>query len=145
MEAAGEEYPQNTFGTGGDYQIQPPGGDYQIQPPGGDYQIQAPGEDYQSAVANANAVANGNGNANANANANANVNANGGLGAGAGVCTQTPGVVGTCKAYVYRWTFNAARGNTGCYQYQYGGCGGNGNNFATHAQCAATCPISVWG
>ena len=60
-QTAGEEYHQNIFGPGGDYQIQPHG------------------DDYQNAVANAvaNANANGNGNANANAVANANANANG--------------------------------------------------------------------
>ena len=59
-QTAGEEYHQNTFGPGGDYQIQPHG------------------EDYQNAVANAVANANANGNGNANANAIANANANAG-------------------------------------------------------------------
>eukprot|EP00662_Eupelagonemidae_sp_cell21_P020800 gene20800-3663_t len=36
-----------------------------------------------------------------------------------------------------RWWFNAATG--ACEGFTYGGCGGNGNNFETPAQCASSC------
>ncbi|CDW53418.1 papilin [Trichuris trichiura] len=54
----------------------------------------------------------------------------------ADVC-QHPKDVGTCKGYFHRWYFDS---NIGwCKRFVYGGCGGNGNNFATLQECRTTC------
>ncbi|KFD63705.1 hypothetical protein M514_06583, partial [Trichuris suis] len=54
----------------------------------------------------------------------------------ADVC-QHPKDVGVCKGYFRRWYFDSSVG--WCKQFIYGGCGGNGNNFATLQECRTTC------
>ncbi|CAG5865950.1 unnamed protein product [Menidia menidia] len=47
---------------------------------------------------------------------------------------------GPCKALKDRFFFNV---NTGqCEQFEYGGCGGNENNFETLEKCEETCVVS---
>uniref|UniRef100_UPI0009B35656 tissue factor pathway inhibitor a n=1 Tax=Monopterus albus TaxID=43700 RepID=UPI0009B35656 len=47
---------------------------------------------------------------------------------------------GPCKAIKERFFFNI---NTGtCEQFEYGGCGGNANNFETLKACEETCVVS---
>ncbi|XP_023226834.1 uncharacterized protein LOC111627489 [Centruroides sculpturatus] len=61
------------------------------------------------------------------------------------VCDQ-PKDSGNCKNFVHRWYYNKYTHN--CESFQYGGCGGNNNNFETKELCEARCPDSVlcpWG
>ena len=51
-------------------------------------------------------------------------------------CLLDPGVVGLCEALLERWTY---RQDEGCVTFQYGGCGGNWNNFATEWECREAC------
>lgn len=44
---------------------------------------------------------------------------------------------GNCSAEVTRWGFNPLTRT--CQSFRYSGCGGNGNNFATAADCQETC------
>ncbi|XP_072930145.1 papilin isoform X3 [Epargyreus clarus] len=44
---------------------------------------------------------------------------------------------GPCTAYEPRWAFDAAQG--ACAPFEYGGCGGNGNNFADRRTCLFYC------
>uniref|UniRef100_A0A670Z1L1 BPTI/Kunitz inhibitor domain-containing protein n=1 Tax=Pseudonaja textilis TaxID=8673 RepID=A0A670Z1L1_PSETE len=53
------------------------------------------------------------------------------------VC-KLPQKIGRCKAWILRFYYNAAIWR--CEQFIYTGCGGNGNNFETLAECRATCP-----
>ena len=53
-----------------------------------------------------------------------------------GPCQEKPGVVGYCEAIVPRWTFSM---DMGCYLFQYGGCGGNSNNWDTKEECEQEC------
>jgi hypothetical protein len=53
------------------------------------------------------------------------------------VCSQPPGVLGSCDAAMSRWTFNPQSGK--CEFFIYGGCDGNANNFETAEECAAAC------
>ncbi|CAG9090129.1 unnamed protein product [Plutella xylostella] len=52
------------------------------------------------------------------------------------VCTL-PLSVGPCRGYSERW-FYSPRARA-CEPFGYTGCGGNGNNFPTHDECAAMC------
>lgn len=45
--------------------------------------------------------------------------------------------VGECSGSFMRYGFDVKAGE--CKQFQYGGCGGNGNNFATMAECRRKC------
>lgn len=45
--------------------------------------------------------------------------------------------VGTCGNYEKRWYFDTQEKQ--CRQFYYGGCGGNGNNFANEDQCIRRC------
>ncbi|XP_042350914.1 tissue factor pathway inhibitor-like [Plectropomus leopardus] len=47
---------------------------------------------------------------------------------------------GPCKAIKYRFFFNVDTGN--CELFEYGGCGGNANNFETLEACEETCVVS---
>jgi hypothetical protein len=67
------------------------------------------------------------------------------------VCSL-PGVVGPCEAIIPRFYYNAVTGQ--CESFEYGGCGGNANNFLTQEECEAAClvhapedipTISGWG
>merc|ERR1712179_221880 len=51
-------------------------------------------------------------------------------------CSQPDGVVGRCRAGFKRWTFSEQKG---CYQFIYGGCDGNANNFFSKENCLRTC------
>jgi hypothetical protein len=52
------------------------------------------------------------------------------------VCSLPP-ETGPCEAYVPSWHFDAATRT--CRRFIYGGCGGNGNRFATEARCREAC------
>ena len=48
-----------------------------------------------------------------------------------------PSDPGPCQEYSSRYYFNT---NTGvCEEFMYGGCEGNGNNFATLDECSRLC------
>jgi hypothetical protein len=48
---------------------------------------------------------------------------------------------GPCNAAIPRWAFDADQGT--CVTFVYGGCQANGNNFATEAECLASCGARV--
>lgn len=52
------------------------------------------------------------------------------------VCQLEP-EVGVCRAHIQRYYFDANSGK--CEIFFYGGCGGNGNNFADEQSCLNTC------
>lgn len=52
------------------------------------------------------------------------------------VC-RMPGDSGPCRSFIPRWSYSMTNGQ--CERFIYGGCGGNGNNFNTRAQCEARC------
>ena len=45
--------------------------------------------------------------------------------------------IGECRGAIPRYFFNSKTGV--CEMFSYGGCGGNGNNFETVAECARQC------
>ena len=65
---------------------------------------------------------------------------NPGLGAGLGTVDRCnlPKVVGTCRASIPSWYFDAQTED--CEQFIYGGCGGNRNNFESEEECLNACP-----
>ncbi|XP_041353663.1 papilin-like isoform X2 [Gigantopelta aegis] len=52
------------------------------------------------------------------------------------ICMETK-KTGNCYALIPRWFYNHLEGK--CQQFQYGGCGGNSNNFESQSQCEETC------
>lgn len=54
------------------------------------------------------------------------------------VICALPKDAGSCFAVMPRWYFDAKAGK--CFQFAYGGCMGNANNFHTHEDCKNTCP-----
>uniref|UniRef100_A0A2L2XZH5 Putative serine proteinase inhibitor n=1 Tax=Parasteatoda tepidariorum TaxID=114398 RepID=A0A2L2XZH5_PARTP len=44
---------------------------------------------------------------------------------------------GLCRAYFPSWYFDTKSGT--CKRFVYGGCGGNGNRYATEEECLQTC------
>uniref|UniRef100_A0A0G4GIS1 BPTI/Kunitz inhibitor domain-containing protein n=1 Tax=Chromera velia CCMP2878 TaxID=1169474 RepID=A0A0G4GIS1_9ALVE len=52
------------------------------------------------------------------------------------VCKLPPDV-GPCEAMITRWFFDPS--SNSCQEFIFGGCEGNGNNFATEAECEAAC------
>ena len=44
---------------------------------------------------------------------------------------------GPCQNMVTKWFYN--RESRRCEQFQYGGCGGTRNNFASQEECARFC------
>ncbi|VDK19618.1 unnamed protein product [Anisakis simplex] len=52
------------------------------------------------------------------------------------VC-EHPIEIGECSGVFMRFAYDKV--NNECRQFTYGGCGGNGNNFATLADCRAKC------
>ncbi|VDN23732.1 unnamed protein product [Gongylonema pulchrum] len=55
---------------------------------------------------------------------------------GADVC-QHPIEIGECSGVFPRFAFDLSSNE--CRSFTYGGCGGNGNNFGTLAECRTTC------
>lgn len=47
---------------------------------------------------------------------------------------------GPCKAIKDRFFFSVDTGR--CEQFEYGGCGGNANNFETFEACMESCVVS---
>ena len=45
--------------------------------------------------------------------------------------------MGPCFEYEYRWHFDSDEG--ACREFVYGGCGGNGNLFASQEECEIKC------
>jgi len=52
------------------------------------------------------------------------------------ICNQ-PHEPGTCEAIFPR--FHYAKDSNSCQRFDYGGCGGNDNNFANHMECERVC------
>lgn len=44
---------------------------------------------------------------------------------------------GVCRALIPRWTYDTKTKR--CIEFKFGGCDGNGNNFATEKQCMEAC------
>uniref|UniRef100_A0A182PGJ0 Papilin n=1 Tax=Anopheles epiroticus TaxID=199890 RepID=A0A182PGJ0_9DIPT len=55
------------------------------------------------------------------------------------VC-QLPDAYGDCTGNEERWFFEPNEQR--CVRFAYSGCGGNGNNFASQAECERTCPVN---
>ncbi|XP_067130970.1 uncharacterized protein [Centruroides vittatus] len=53
------------------------------------------------------------------------------------ICEQ-PKDLGMCRAQIARWYYNKEIFQ--CEQFDYGGCGGNDNNFETKQECESKCP-----
>ena len=56
------------------------------------------------------------------------------------VCSL-PQVVGPCRAVIPRYFYNSS--SMQCEPFNYGGCGGNSNNFATQAECEQRCDVGA--
>ncbi len=52
-----------------------------------------------------------------------------------------PIVIGPCRAVIPRYAFDAA--SNACVLFNYGGCGGNDNNYATLAACQQACDTNI--
>lgn len=50
---------------------------------------------------------------------------------------QQPVRKGVCRALIARWSYDMATKQ--CTEFKFGGCDGNGNNFATLRQCQDMC------
>lgn len=48
---------------------------------------------------------------------------------------------GHCRALLSRWTYDVETGK--CIEFKFGGCDGNGNNFASEKVCLDTCAGTV--
>lgn len=44
---------------------------------------------------------------------------------------------GVCRALIPRWSYDPVARN--CFEFKFGGCDGNGNNFSTRKQCMDVC------
>merc|ERR1712002_207842 len=53
------------------------------------------------------------------------------------VCNLPPSPPGMCFAYLPMWTFNKSERR--CFEFIYGGCGGNENRFWSREECERTC------
>ncbi|XP_075756899.1 actinia tenebrosa protease inhibitors-like isoform X2 [Pelodiscus sinensis] len=58
-------------------------------------------------------------------------------GRSAGDVCQLPAKPGPCEAYMPHYFYNPA--SKSCERFIYGGCGGNGNRFATEEECLRAC------
>ncbi len=56
-----------------------------------------------------------------------------------GLC-ELPSDTGLCRALIYRWFHDSTDGQ--CKQFIWGGCGGNGNNFASKDKCSNYCKVN---
>lgn len=52
-----------------------------------------------------------------------------------------PVEVGECSGIFTRYAFDPS--SKECRKFTYGGCGGNGNNFATIEECSRTCLLGL--
>ncbi|CAG9804962.1 unnamed protein product [Chironomus riparius] len=50
---------------------------------------------------------------------------------------SSPPVTGNCEALQFAWNYNRARKT--CEQFNYGGCGGNGNRYDSWQECMFNC------
>lgn len=57
------------------------------------------------------------------------------------ICLHPPRDGGECPGKFPRYSFDPAD-NT-CKDFVYGGCGGNGNNFASFGDCEAKCKYNT--
>ncbi|CAH6776817.1 Spint3 [Phodopus roborovskii] len=48
-----------------------------------------------------------------------------------------PMQIGECRALLLRWYYNTKSGK--CVRFNFGGCGGNENNFLSRDQCRLAC------
>ena len=53
------------------------------------------------------------------------------------ICYFTTHFAGHCRGYLERYYFSAQSNQ--CISFIYGGCAGNGNNFASKTECLAVC------
>ncbi|VDI12602.1 tissue factor pathway inhibitor, partial [Mytilus galloprovincialis] len=51
---------------------------------------------------------------------------------------QLPSDKGPCNRAIQRYYYN--KRSSQCERFEYGGCGGNANNFETLSACQRTCP-----
>lgn len=59
------------------------------------------------------------------------------------VCGQAK-IIGTCTSWIRRYWHNPS--SRQCEQFDYSGCGGNDNNFATMLECQDFCRDTTgWG
>ncbi|XP_070188580.1 uncharacterized protein [Littorina saxatilis] len=65
------------------------------------------------------------------------VNTSMGVDCGPGAVCSLPSITGPCRARLTRYYFDNRRG--ACFQFTYGGCRGNANNFKSSAQCLRVC------
>ncbi len=57
---------------------------------------------------------------------------------GGGTCSQEPDR-GSCAKLITRWFYSTKVAS--CLTFQYGGCDGNTNNFATEEECEKFCSL----
>ena len=50
---------------------------------------------------------------------------------------EHPIEIGECSGIFQRYAYDSESNE--CRSFEYGGCGGNGNNFATLAECRSAC------
>ena len=50
---------------------------------------------------------------------------------------------GNCEALLPMWYHDKKSGT--CHKFEYGGCGGNRNNFMTWGECEKTCKVTSSG
>ena len=53
-----------------------------------------------------------------------------------GMCFQSADS-GPCRAGIRRWAYDATSNR--CYEFFYGGCAGNRNNFNNQDECMSSC------
>ncbi|CAG9764302.1 unnamed protein product [Ceutorhynchus assimilis] len=53
------------------------------------------------------------------------------------VMCRLPEVKGHCRALIMRWRYDPSSGK--CFEFGFGGCDGNGNNFSSKKACMDMC------